>query len=233
MSRSPTTSRAFVLALLFGAGACHAVSPDLKVSSDDLNEAGEQFLEVQANKGRGWPLQLLGEYSFGLTDHWQVAGKLPFARDGGLRSLGGALELRYLGPHDREKGGYWGVDVSAARERERAADPYASSLEIQPVLGYRTAGWHLALNVPVGFPTSGPDRSATLGLAAKAGRRLGGNELGLEYFSSPGERRANYLFVAWDKVYGNELNVALGRGLTDAAERWVVKIVYSFPLFAK
>jgi hypothetical protein len=219
--------------LLLCAGVAHAVSPDLKVSTDDLNEAGEQFIEVQANKGRGWPLQLLGEYSYGITDHWQIAAKLPFAREEGLRSLGGVVEVRYLGPHDREAGGYWGVDVSAGRERERRDDPYASSVTLQPVLGYRTAGWHFALNAPFGFPTSGPDRSATLGLQAKAGRRLGGQELGLEYFRDPGTPRAEYLFLAWDKVRGNELNLALGRGLTDAAERWVVKIVYSFPIFAK
>jgi hypothetical protein len=222
--------RALVAALALLAGSAAAVPPDLKVSTDDLNEAGEHFVEVQANKARAWPLQLLGEYSYGITDHWQVAAKLPFAREKGLSALGGGVEVRYLGAHDRNAGGYWGLDVSAGRERERPGEPFSSSVELQPVLGLRSAGWHFALNAPLAFPTSGPDRSATLGLQGKAGRRLGGHELGLEYFRQGGKPRTEYLFLAWDKVYGNELHVALGRGLTGASERWVMKLAYSFPL---
>ncbi len=226
---------AAALALVSGAAA--AVSPDLKISSDDLNEAGEHFLELQASKASRpgphaadprVPFQFLGEYSYGITDSWQVAVKLPFAREEGARGLGGGAELRYLGPHDRAKGGYWGVDLSAARERERPGDAPGSTVEIQPVFGYRTRAWHFSANVPIGFPASGPDRSATLGFQSKAGRRLGAQEVGLEFFRHAD--RTRHLFLAWDKVYGNELNVALGRGLTEASERWILKLAYSFPL---
>jgi hypothetical protein len=229
-------------------GAALAVPPDLKVSSDDLNEAGEQFFEVQANMASRagpnaadprTPFQFLGEYSYGITDHWQFALKLPFARDDGIRGLGATGEIRYLGPHDREQGGYWGLDVSLGRTRVRAEDEYSTALALSPVVGYRAGRWHLAGNFGLGLPHTGSDRRAGFGAAAKAGYRVGGkSEVGLEYFLdagpfrhwNPRQDRTEYLLLAWDKVVGNELNLAIGRGLTDASERWIAKVVYSFPL---
>jgi hypothetical protein len=234
--------RRLAASLLFFAGTASAVSPDLKVSSDDLNEAGEQFVEVQANKGRGWPFQLLGEYSYGVTDHLQLAVKFPFAREGHLRSLGTTAEVRYLGPHDRDAGPYWGLDLSLGRGRERAGQLFTTGVDVMPVLGYRTGPWHLVGNAAIGLPSSGPDRRASFSAAFKAAYAVGGkSEAGVEYFLDAGplrswhprHERAEYLFLAWDKVVGNELNVALGRGLTDASERWILKVVYSFPVFAK
>lgn len=219
--------RALAAGLAFCASAATAVPPDLKVSTDDLNEAGSHSLELQANKGRGWPLQLLGEYAYGIAEHWQLAVKLPFAREDGLRSLGGGLEARYLAAHDRDAGGYWGLDVSASRQRDRRSHPYVSSVELQPVLGYRAAGWHLALNLPLGIPSSGPDRRATLGVQAKAGRRIAGQEVAVEYFKDGGDPRPEYLFLAWDNAAGLPLHLALGRGLTVASERRVLKLFYS------
>ncbi len=230
-------------------GAARAVAPDLKVSTDDLNEAGEHFLEVQANKasraGPGAadarvPFQFVVEYSYGITDRWQVGVKLPFGREApGVRPLGAAAEVRWLGPRERDRGPYWGMNFGLERARERFDEPWSSGVELQPVLGWRVAGWHLATNPTFGFPSRGPDRRATFALQSKAARRFGGHELGLEHFleaaplrDAPARaERREYLFLAWDKVYGNELNLALGRGLTDAAERWIVKVVYSFPLW--
>ena len=240
--------RAFAAALALVSGAAAAIPPDLKISTDDLNEAGEQFIELQANKASRAgpnaadprvPFQFLAEYSYGITDFWQFALKLPFARDDGVRGLGATAEIRYLGAHDRGKGGYWGLDVSLGRGRERAGDEYGTGLDLVPVAGYRSGRWHLAGNVAVGLPHTGSDRRASFSAAAKAGYSIGGkSEAGLEYFLDAGpfrswhprHERAEYLLVAWDKVVGNELNVAIGRGLTDASDRRVAKIVYSFPL---
>jgi hypothetical protein len=225
--------RSLAAALAVFAGSAAAVPADLKVSTDDLHEPGEQGIALQANKARAWPLQLLGEYSLGLSERWQFGLKLPLAREEGLHTLGADVELRYLAPHDREAGGYWGLDLSAGRQRERPGAPYESSVELQPVLGTRAGAWHLALNLPVAFPSSGADRRATLGLQAKASRRISGQELGAEYFRNPGDPRTEYLFLAWDKVYGKDVNVAVGRGLTGASERWVLKIAWDVPIFRK
>lgn len=228
--------------------AAGAISPDLKVSTDDLNEKGEHFVELQANKasraGRGagdnrLPLQVLGEYSYGITDHWQLAVKLPFSRDQGMRSLGATAEVRYLPAHNRAAGGYWGVDVSLGRGRERFGDAWSSGIDLVQVLGWRSGPWHLAANAAIGLPQTGADRRATFGMALKAGYALGGrSEAGVEYFVDAGpfrswhprHQRAEYLF-AWDKVVGNELNIGIGRGLTDGSERWILKAVYAFQIF--
>jgi hypothetical protein len=225
--------RILAAALALYAGSAAAVPADFKVSTDDLHEPGEQGVELQANKARGWPLQILVEYSLGLSERWQVGLKVPFAREEGLRTLGADVELRYLAPHDREAGRYWGIDLSAGRQRERAGERYVSSVELQPVLGTRAGGWHLALNLPITFPSTGPDRRATLGLQAKASRQVAGRDLGAEYFRAPGDPRTEYLFLAWDKISGKGLNVAVGRGLTGTSERWVLKIACEVPIFQK
>lgn len=235
--------------LLFTPLAAQAVSPDLKVSTDDLNEAGEHFIELQANKASRAgpaaaeprvPLQWLAEYSYGITGQWQLAVKLPFARDAGARSLGSSVEVRYLPAHDREAGAYWGVDLSLGRGRERHGSAWSSGLDVVQVFGLRTGRWHLAGNAAIGFPQTGADRRASFGMALKAGYALGGkSEAGVEYFLDAGpfrswhprHERTEYLFLAWDKVVGNELNIGLGRGLTEASERWIAKAVYSFQVF--
>jgi hypothetical protein len=233
---------------IFSTGAL-AVSPDLKVSTDDLNEAGEQFIEFQANKASRpgpnatdprVPFQFLAEYSYGIADSWQFSLQLPFAREDGARSLGWTAEIRYLPEHDRDAGGYWGIDFEAGRGRELPGEAYSSGVNFRPVLGYRTRRWHFAGNAAFGFPATGDDRRGTFSAALKAAYRLSAkSEAGLEYFLDAGPLRAwhakhernEYLFAVWDKIAGNELNIGLGRGLTDASERWILKAVYSFPIF--
>lgn len=240
--------RLLAASLAFFSGAAVAVPPDLKVSTDDLNEAGEQFIEFQANKASRpgpnaadprVPFQFLAEYSYGITDHWQVALKLPFARDDGVRSLGWTAEVRYLPEHDREAGGYWGLDAALGRGRELPGERASSGADIVPVFGYRTPKWHFAANTAFGFPATGDDRRGTFSAALKAAYRLSAkSEAGLEYYFDAGPLRAwhakhernEYLFAVWDKVAGNELNIGIGRGLTDASERWILKAVYSFPV---
>lgn len=241
--------RLLAASLAFFSGAAVAVPPDLKVSTDDLNEAGEQFIEFQANKASRpgpnaadprVPFQLLAEYSYGITDHWQFSFQLPFARDDGTRSLGWTAEIRYLPAHDRDGGGYRGMDFEAGRGRELPGEPYSSGVNVRPVLGYRLPRWHFAANAAFAFPASGEDRRGAFSAALKAAYRVSGkSEAGLEYYLDAGPLRAwhprhernEYLFAVWDKVAGNELNVGLGRGLTDASERWIAKLVYSFPIF--
>ncbi len=244
------SGRAILAACFAAHGAySHAVSPDLKVSTDDLNEAGESFIEFQANKASRpgpnaadprVPFQFLGEYSYGISDHWQFSLQLPFAREGGVRSLGWTAEIRYLPEHDRDAGGYWGFDFEAGRGRERPDQSHSSGVNLRPVLGYRTPRWHFAANTAFGFPATGDDRRGTFSAALKAAYRVSArSEAGLEYYLDAGPPRAwpprpernEHLFGVWDKVAGNELNLGLGRGLTDASERWIAKLVYSFPIF--
>lgn len=237
------------LALL--AGAAHAVSPDLKVSTDDLNEAGEHFLEFQLNKASragpeagapGVPFQFLGEYSYGITDHWQVAVKLPFARPGGsLHSLGVNAELRYVAPHDEQAGPYWGVNFELGRGRERPGEAMTSGGALAPVLGYRTGRWHFTGNAVFGLPFQGESRATTFSAAAKAAYRVAGrNDAGLELFVDAGplaswhphHQRSEYLLVAWDGLVGKSaFNLALGRGLTHASDRWILKAIFALEIF--
>jgi hypothetical protein len=156
-----------------------------------------------------------------------------------VHALGATLEVRYVPAHDADRGAYWGLNFAAGRGRERFGDAFTSGAEVAPVLGWRTPSWHLAANAAIGFPASGEDRRATFFGALKAAYRLRGkSELGLEYFIDAGpfanwharHERNEYLLLAWDKVAGKDLSLALGRGLTDASQRWVARVVYSVPL---
>jgi hypothetical protein len=45
----------------------------------------------------------------------------------------------------------------------------------------------------------------------------------------PKEEQSRVLYVAWDgKIGKSDINVGLGRGLTDSSDRWVLKMIYEF-----
>ena len=60
----------------------------------------------------------------------------------------------------------------------------------------------------------------------------GKNAFGVEYYleaprGSSREEQSHMLYFAWDGKLGkSDLNVGVGRGLNDASDRWVLKMIY-------
>ena len=63
------------------------------------------------------------------------------------------------------------------------------------------------------------------------------NYFGVEYYEErgplsqplPRNERSRMLYFAWDgKIGKSDFNLGLGHGLTEASDRWVIKMIYEF-----
>lgn len=213
-----------------------AAPNEIKVFTDELARYREHTLEFHVNKAssagpkadnQATPLQIMPEYSYGLRRNWELSFQLPFALDeGSNRLVGYRGELQYVAPHDEDEGFYWGFNVELARN-EPPGQASFSSAELIPILGYRGGRWHLVANPGAEKQLSGSSRATTFEPAAKiAYQAFGWNSFGLEYF---GAEQSRVLYVAWDGRIGkSEFNLGIGRGFTDASDRWVLKMIFEF-----
>jgi hypothetical protein len=178
------------------------------------------------------------EYSYGLWRNWEFSFQLPVAVEHGrVRSNGYRGELQYVAPHDEDRGLYWGVNVEVANLAANG-EPRVWNVELVPIVGLRVDRWHFVGNPSISRILGGTGRKIDFEPAAKAAYRLDGkNYLGLEYFLEagpvqrwlPGSQRSEVLYFVWDgKIRRSDVNVGIGRGLTMASDRWVLKTVLEF-----
>ena len=224
-----------------------AAPNEIKVFSDELAAYGEHTLETHVNKasraGRNndntaAPLQVMPEYSYGLWKNWEFSLQLPVAaQQQQIRSNGFRVELQYIAPHDESSGFYWGYNLEAARLM-RNGERQFWNIELIPILGYRHDRWHLIANPGVGRPLTGTDRRVTFEPATKiAYRASGNNHFGFEYYAETGpirrfshrDQQSRVLYFAWDgKIGKSDINIGIGRGLTNASDRMVFKTIVEF-----
>jgi len=202
-----------------------AAPNEIKIFTDELANYGEHTLETHVNKASRTPLQVMPEYSYGIWHNWEFSLQLPaaFGQDAS-RLEGYRTELQYVSPHDKDAGFYWGVNFELARI-ERPGDASFWNIELIPILGYRTERWHFAANPGIGKAVSGASRATDLQPAGKvAYRAFEKNYFGIEYYA---DDQSRVLYFAWDgKVGKSDINVGIGRGLTDSSDRWVLKMIY-------
>jgi hypothetical protein len=202
-----------------------AAPNEIKVFTDELADYGEHTLEAHVNKARRTPLQVMPEYSYGIWHDWEFSLQLPaaFGQDAS-RLEGYRTELQYVAPHDKDAGFYWGVNFELARI-ERPGDASFWNIELIPILAYRADRWHFVANPGIDKAVSGASRAADFQPAGKvAYRAFERNYFGLEYYA---DDQSRVLYFAWDgKVGKSDINVGIGRGLTDSSDRWVLKMIY-------
>jgi hypothetical protein len=239
--------KAIAIAALGVCGLAHAAPNEIKVFTDELANLGEHTLESHVNKAsspgpkvedRENPLRIMPEYSYGVWKNWEFSLQLPLAFTSEQAKLEGyRVELQYVAPHDDERGFYWGANFELSRIDRLGEQPFWNA-EFIPIFGYRWERWHLVANPGFDKPLSGASRSSNFGPAGKAAyRAFERNYLGLEYYQDlgplkdhlPKEEQSRVLYVAWDgKIGKSDINVGLGRGLTDSSDRWVLKMIYEF-----
>ena len=237
---------AFVAALILTPAALAAPN-EIKVFTDELAEYGGQTLETHVNKAssagrtnahRNVPLQAMPEYSYGIWRNWELSFQLPVAESqGGFRSEGLRAELQYVAPHDDERGLYWGVNAELAKSN-RLGEERIRDLEVIPILGARVDRWHLVANPGVIRSFNGPERKVRFEPSAKAAYNTSGTDwFGVEYYVEAGpiqhllsqNQQSKVLYFVWDgKIGKSDINVGIGRGFTDASDRWVLKTVFEF-----
>lgn len=220
-------------------GASAAPPNEIKVFTDELANYREHTLETHVNKAAGAaPLQVMPEYSYGLRPDWEVSLQLPLAFTSDASRLEGyRAELQYVAPHDEDAGFYWGVNFELARIA-RLGEASFWNAELIPIVGYRRERWHLVANPGVDKAVSGARGSVLFQPAFKlAYLAREKSYVGLEYYVDAGPLRhrlaANeqdrVLYLVWDgKVHKSDLNIGIGRGLTDVSDRWIVKMIYEF-----
>ena len=224
-----------------------AAPNEIKVFTDELAGYGEHTLETHVNKAskagpnpanRLTPIQAMPEYSYGIWKNWEFSLQLPAAfNDTASRVEGYRAELQYVVPHDDEEGFYWGINFELARTA-RLGEVSFWNIEFVPILGYRKDRWHFVCNPGIEKAVAGTSRGANFQSAGKiAYRGFDKNYFGIEYYVDAGPLRSRLpsylqsrvLYLAWDgKIGKSDINVGVGRGFTDASDRWVLKAVYEF-----
>ena len=259
MHRSALVAVPLAAVLLAAAAPARAeLQDEIQVYDDSIDAPGERGLELHVNttpKGRSAPAypgeatphhgwRLTPELSYGLSRDLEAGLYLPTERsaDGSYSLAGAKLRLKWL-PLQTNGGRGWfgGVNVELSRLARRYSESRTSA-EVRFIGGWRGDAWWVAVNPLLDFGLSDGHRGdrPELGLAVKVARRVAaGTAVGVEYYHHAGalgrrlpwQEQDNRLYLALDVDRGGwGFNLGLGRGLTDAADRWTVKAIVELPL---
>lgn len=232
------------------AANCHAAPEEIQVYLDDLRAPGQLGVDVHNNfvvSGRrtadyegeqppGKVYRLTPEFAYGLTPTVELGLYALSTRDAGghLHGDGIKARIKYIAPHDPQAGFFWGANLEVGRSSKRVSET-AWNAEVKGIAGYRTGPWTLAVNPnfdrslsPGGGPVTG-DVDLKVAFALDSKTQVGFesyNELGpLKHVSASGTN-ARTVYAVLDKDFGTfDLNAGVGRGLTAASDRWVVKFI--------
>jgi len=237
----------------------HAVLPDeIQVYDDSINKPGEFGLELHVNatpSGRGTPdypgeftavhgLRTTFELSYAWSPQFELGLYLPFDHlaEGSERFAGPRARLKWIGQQSGAASPwFYGLNFELGSVHPQF-ELQQTTLETRPILGWRRDGWALTFNPVVSQPlkpgqrSGGPDFNPSLKVARDVGEGLAA---GFEYYAELGQfshfdpysQQSHTLFVALDVDRAPLVcNLALGRGLTAAADRWTVKAIFELPI---
>jgi hypothetical protein len=255
--RTRSTALQLVLSAFLGLTAFGALAaPDeIQVYTEELDDPGEFGLELHINhvpKGRRDPsfrgemrsdhrLQVTPEFSYGVTKTIEAGLYLPIAlaSNGDLVGNGMRFRLKYIAQRDEAAKFFWGLNVELGYFARRVSESRIG-MELRPIVGYRDDNWLVSFNPIIdGDLSSNVSRVPNFEPALKVAREVAeGTQAGLEYYGEygpvkhllPSSERAHYLYAVMDTdVKGLDLNFGIGRGFTNAEDRWVVKAIVAFP----
>ena len=245
----------FALALLAAPVAASAAPEEIQVYLDDLVGPGNFGTDVHNNyvvSGDNTPpypggeapehvYRLTPEFYYGLSDTLELGLYTLTTRQPGRNPTfdGPKLRVKFIAPHDAERGAFWGANLEIGDTSLRVS-PQPWGTELKGIYGYRWSRWLFAANLNLDWTSSrafgGPvslDADTKLAYTTDAGYQLGFesyNELGEA--SNLGHLNQNsetlYAVVDTDLGKGMDLNAGIGRGLTTASDRWVIKFILGF-----
>jgi hypothetical protein len=253
MKSSPSVFKfcALALALSLLAPGCQAASEEIQVYLDDLSAPGQFGVDVHNNfvlKGRrdaSYPgetppwhqYRLTPEFYYGITPTLELGLYLLGSRSasGNSRFDGPKLRLKYIAEHDDKAGGFWGLNLEIGKTALSASEtPWNGQLK--GILGWRGGAWTLGANPNLDWSLSKGGGPVMASLDIKVARNISDRtQLGAELYSDLGparrmqawSRNAKTLYLVLDQELGREidLNLGIGRGLTDDADRWTLKFI--------
>jgi len=227
-----------------------AAPEEIQVYLDDATAPGKFGLDVHNNyalsgtRAADYPgerpanhvYRMTPEFYYGIAPGLELGAYVLTARaaEGGVHVDGAKMRLKYIAPHDEKQGAYWGVNLEVGRSDLAIAEqPW--NYELKGIWGLRRGAWLVAANVDVDASLSAHGGPAELAVDFKVARDVGHDtQLGLETYSELGPLRApgsigdrsHRLYAVLDRDCGSfDLEVGIGRGLTSAADPWVLKAI--------
>ncbi len=243
--------------ILFAAASspAWAAPEEIQVYMDEMNAPREFGLDVHNSyvfSGGSVPdypgaqaprhvFRLTPEFSYGLTPYLELGAYVLFSRDSRGNSAidGQKLRLKYIAPKNPDQAYFVGANLEIGKVAQRI-DENPWNGELKGIFGYRTDRWTFAANPNVDWKISGPAPSpATLDLDFRIAYRTDqGHQFGIESYNELGEIRhlghlnqhSQTLYAVIDtSIQGWDINLGLGRGLSSAADRLLLKFIVSLP----
>ena len=251
--RSKAQSVAWALSLFAGAGMAPpamAAPEEIQVYLDDLSEPGKFGVDVHNNyvfsgsskpsyRGEQPPAhvyRLTPEFYYGLTDTLElglyVLGTRAAHSDPSV--VGGKFRIKYIAPHDKEQGFFWGANLEVGRTNLRVS-PTPWNAELKGIFGYRTGPWTLAVNPNFDWSISRGGGPVTFDVDAKVAYAINAKtQIGFETYNELGPLRnldslsknSKTLYAVVDHDFGGfDLNLGIGKGITKEADKWTLKFI--------
>ena len=232
-----------------------AAPEEIQVYMDEMNAPREVGLDIHNSyvfSGSRLPdypgaqaprhvFRVTPEFSYGLTPDLELGAYVLSSRDSrGHSSIDGQkLRLKYIAPRNPEQAYFVGANLEIGKVAHRI-DENPWNGELKGIFGYRSDRWTIAANPNVGWKISGPAPSpTTLDLDFRIAYRTDqGHQIGIESYNELGEiRRPGHLSQHSQTIYavidasvqGWDINLGLGRGLSSASDRMLLKFIVSVP----
>jgi hypothetical protein len=244
---------ALTVGLLLAAPPARSAPEEIQVYLDDLTTPGHFGLDVHNNfvirgsefadyAGARPPehvYRLTPEFYYGLTPAFELGVYVLTAYDRGHAAHvdGEKVRLKYIAPHDAEHGVFWGLNLEIGRsDLEVAERPW--NYELKGILGERFGRWLVAFNLNADAALSSHGGPATIDLDTRLGYSVSPEtQIAVEAYdelgalTGPGglHGRSQTVYVVVDTdLRFCELSAGVGRGLTAAADGWLVKAIVGF-----
>ncbi len=239
----------FVLGM--GAGSCFSAPEEIQVYMDDLTKPGRFGTDLHNSyvfSGSGTPdypgaqppnhvYRLTPEFYYGVNDQLELGLYLltTWPVGNGPNYDGEKLRVKWIAPHDETQGSFWGANLEIGRTSLRVSqNPW--NAELKGIYGFRTGRWTFAVNPNFDWSLSGPannpvslDIDTKVAYETNAGYSVGFesyNEMGpLKHLGHLNELNQTLFAVVDTEIGGYDLNLGLGRGLTPASDRWLLKFI--------
>ena len=232
-------------------GTAAGAPEEIQIYMDDLSKPGRFGADVHNNfvmSGSGTPeyrgaqppnhiYRLTPEFYYGISDTLELGVYLLTTTSPGAPTNydGQKLRLKYIAPHDETQGFFWGANLEIGKTSLRVSQaPW--NAQLKGIYGYRSGRWTYAGNANFDWSLSGPVSSpVALEIDTKiAYQTHAGYHVGLESYNEIGpvrnvghlNERGQTLYAVVDTQLGRfDLNAGIGRGLTTASDRWLLKFI--------
>jgi hypothetical protein len=239
--------------LALWAAPAWAVDPfEIQVYEGDINDPLQPGLELHSNfvaDGRteaAFPGEAVPDHtwrttlepSFGVLEWWELGAYLQFATapSRGEAHFGGwKLRSKFIVPARLTGAFTFGLNMEVGRGVAALGSDDVDT-EFRPIIAYWHGRWFAAVNPIIGWALSGETHAAPeLEPCAKVRFDTGYHfAVGVEYYAGlgrlneilPFQQQEHFVYLVGDLLDGPiELNVGVGRGLTDASNEWTIKMI--------